>query len=55
MPVKTIKKSVKSAAANIRKSWTREERATRQQMAEAMQLQLLRALGISPVVAATSR
>lgn len=51
MPVKTIKKSVRSAAASIRKSWTREERATRQQMAEAMQLQLLRALGAVPAEA----
>ena len=48
MPVKQIKRTATAAAAKIRREWTQEERENRREMAEAMQVKLLRALGLVP-------
>ena len=48
MPIERVKQSVKATTNRIRHHWSREETHRRQQMAELMQMQLMRAMGFQP-------
>ncbi len=48
MPVKSAKRTIKSASKRIRKHWSKDESNRRRETAALMQQQLVCALGLRP-------